>query len=967
VRPRQVIPVVLVVALTVAGFFVARLLGERDARRDSVHRAEVAAAQIRGRVEQGTSLAEGLRRLMVGVPGSGVTGDEFASNASRWLSPAGFPAAAWVEQVPASQRAAYERRTGHPIVTRDQQGRITPVGSRSSYLPTTLVSGIAPMSVPGIDLGGEPGMAAALTRAGRLYDAGATPQATLPDGTKGLFLIKVAPRITSGVVEPGFVVVFVPELWLRAAATDTSALQLTVGGASTADHEGAASVRVAFTEGGQRFEVGVQLGSVQGAATVLPWIILAAGLVFAVLAGALGVNAARRARAQRELDRIFTLSADLITVADFDGHFTRVNPAVEQVLGYTREEVLARPYLDLVHPDDRDRTAAEAAALSQGKTTTSFENRYVRKDGSPRVLEWTSTPVVEERLMYAVARDVTERRQAEAELERLAGEQTALRRVATLVAGGASPEEVFAAVTEEAGRLLPVDHASLVRYEPDSAITTVAAWSRTGNPFPPVGSQWTLHGKNIGTLVFLTGRPARIDSYADASGALGVASRDAGIGSSVGTPILIEGRLWGTMNAGSRLERPLPPDAEARLAGFTELLATAIANAESRAALARLAEEQAALRRVATLVARAAAPEEVFAAVTEEVGRLLSAGHVGLGRYESDDTMTTVATWGSTGKRCRAGSRHPLGGHNLGTLMFETGRPARIDSYADSSSGPLAAAIRETGLRSAVGAPVIVEGRLWGLLTAGSILDRPLPADTEARLASFTELLATAVANAASRAALAASRARIVAAADETRRRIERDLHDGTQQQLVSLILNLRAARAAVPPQTGELQDDLSHIAEGMAGVLEELREISRGIHPAILSQGGLGHALKTLARRSAVPVELDLRAERRAPGPVEVAVYYAVAEALTNAVKHARASVVHVELDTHDEILRLAIHDDGIGGADSAQGSGLAGLSDRIEALGGTLKVASPADRGTTLLIEIPVEGRSSTGVPEP
>jgi PAS domain S-box-containing protein len=787
----------LVVALTVAGFFVARLLGERDARRDSVHRAEVAAAQIRGRVEQGTSLAEGLRRLIVGVPGTGVTGDEFASNASRWLSPAGLPAAAWVEQVSASQRAAYERRTGHPIVTRDRQGRLTPVGSRSSYLPATLVSGIAPMSVPGIDLGGEPGIAAALTRAGRLYDAGATPQATLPDGTKGLFLIKVAPRITSGVVEPGFVVVFVPELWLRAAA-DTPALQLTVGGASTAGHEGAASVRVAFTEGGQRFEVGVPIGSVQGAATVLPWIILAAGLVFAVLAGALGVNAARRARAQRELERIFTLSADLITVADFDGHFTRVNPAVEQVLGYTREEVLARPYLDLVHPDDRERTAAEAAALSQGKTTTSFENRYVRKDGSPRVLEWTSTPVVKERLMYAMARDVTERRQAEAELERLAGEQAALRRVATLVARGASPEELFAAVTEEAGRLLSV-------------------------------------------------------------------------------------------------------------------------------------------------------------------------GHVGLGRYESDGTMTTVATWGRASKRFHAGSRHILGGHNLGTLVFDTGRPARIDSYADSSSGPLAAAIRETDLGSAAGAPVIVEGRLWGLLTAGSILDRSLPADTEARLASFTELLATAVANAAGRAALAASRARVVAAADETRRRIERDLHDGTQQQLVSLILNLRAARAVVPPQIGELQDHLSHIAEGLAGVLEALQEISRGIHPAILSQGGLGPALKTLARRSAVPVELDLRAGRRPPEPVEVAVYYAVAEALTNAVKHARASVVQVELDTHGEILRLTIRDDGIGGADPGQGSGLVGLSDRIEALGGTLKVASPARRGTTLLIEIPVESRSSTAAPEP
>jgi PAS domain S-box-containing protein len=798
VRPRQITSVALVLALTVAGFVVASLLGHRDARRDSQHRAEVAAAQIRARVEQGSSLAESLRRFMVGVAGSGVTGDEFATDAARWLSPAGFPAAAWAEQVPASQRAAYEQRTAHPIVTRDQHGQIMPVGSRSSYLPATLVSGIPPMAVPGIDLGSEPSMAAALARAGQLYDLGATPLATVRDGTKGLFLVKFAPRLTSGVVEPGFVVVFVSELWLRAAATDTSALQLTVGGASTEDHQVAAPVRATFTEAGQPFEVGVPLSPVQGAATVLPWIILAAGLVLAALAGALGVNAARRARAQQELDRIFTLSADLIAVADFDGHFTRVNPAVEQVLGYTQEEFLARPYLDHVHPDDRESTAAEAVAISQGKATLSFENRYVRKDGSPRVLEWTTTPVVGERLMYAVARDVTERRQAEDELERLAGEQAALRRVATLVARGVPPEEVFAAVTEEAGRLLPVDHAQLGRYEPNSTMTTVAAWSRTGDPFPAVGSRWDMDGNNLSTHVFETGRPGRVDSYADASGALGVASREAGIGSSVGTPIVVEGHLWGTMSAGSRLEQPLPADTEARLAGFTELLATAIANAEGRAALA-------------------------------------------------------------------------------------------------------------------------------------------------------------------------ASRARIVAAADETRRRIERDLHDGTQQRLVSLALELRLAQAAVPSQFGELDGELSRIAEGLAGVLEELREISRGIHPAILSDGGLGAALRTLARRSAVPVELDLGTERRSPGHVEVAAYYAVAEALTNAVKHAHASVVHVQLDTDDASLRLAIRDDGIGGADPAQGTGLVGLSDRVEALGGSLDVMSPAGRGTTLLIEIPMAGQSSAGAPEP
>jgi signal transduction histidine kinase len=200
----------------------------------------------------------------------------------------------------------------------------------------------------------------------------------------------------------------------------------------------------------------------------------------------------------------------------------------------------------------------------------------------------------------------------------------------------------------------------------------------------------------------------------------------------------------------------------------------------------------------------------------------------------------------------------------------------------------------------------------------------------------------------------------VVAAADETRRRIERDLHDGTQQRLVSLGLELRAARAAVPPQLGELERKLSRVAEGLASVFDELRQLSHGIHPAILSKGGLEPALRALRRRSAVPVELDLHAGRRLPEPVEVAAYYVVSEALTNAAKHAHASVVHVELDTHDAVLQLTIRDDGVGGADLSQGSGLVGLSDRIEALGGTLQVSSPAGNGTTLLIEVPLDGKA-------
>jgi signal transduction histidine kinase len=195
-----------------------------------------------------------------------------------------------------------------------------------------------------------------------------------------------------------------------------------------------------------------------------------------------------------------------------------------------------------------------------------------------------------------------------------------------------------------------------------------------------------------------------------------------------------------------------------------------------------------------------------------------------------------------------------------------------------------------------------------------------------------------------------------VTAADEARRRIERDLHDGTQQQLVSLLLDVRGVQAAVPPQLAELEGGLSRVAERIEGVFDQVREISHGIHPAILSERGLQAALRSLARRSAVPVELSLRVERRLPDQVEVAAYYAVSEALTNAAKHARASSVQVELGADDTMVRLTVRDDGIGGADPARGSGLTGLSDRIEAVGGTLKATSPVGGGTTLLIEMPV-----------
>jgi signal transduction histidine kinase len=536
------------------------------------------------------------------------------------------------------------------------------------------------------------------------------------------------------------------------------------------------------------------------------------------------------------------------------------------------------------------------------------------------------------------------------DLSALAAEQAALRRVATMVARGVAPEAVFAAITEEVGRLLPVDFADMSRCEPDGSVTFVAAWGSTAAVFP-VGSRWMPEGKNLCSMVASTGRPARIESYADASGPIDVAVREGGIRSAVGAPIVVEGRLWGVMAAGSRRAEPMAADTEARLTQFTELLGTAVANAESRAGLARLAQEQAALRRVATLVARGTRPEDVFAAVTIEVGRLLSVDLANMCRYESDGTLSFVA---SDGGRFPIGSRwHIEGQTNLATLVLETGRAARIDDYANAT-GPLADDLRDAGVRSAVGTPIIVEGRLWGLMAACSSQETPLPPDTEARLASFTELVATAISNTEARSELAASRARIVAATDEERRRVVRDLHDGAQQRLVHTIITLKLANdglqkhdAAAPALVREALD---HAERATA----ELRELAHGILPEALSRGGLRAGVDALASRMPLPVAIDVPADRL-PAPVEATAYFVVAEALTNVAKHAAAGRAEVTARIADGMLGVRVRDDGVGGA-RRSGSGLIGLADRVAALDGELRVESPADGGTLVAAAIPL-----------
>jgi signal transduction histidine kinase len=364
------------------------------------------------------------------------------------------------------------------------------------------------------------------------------------------------------------------------------------------------------------------------------------------------------------------------------------------------------------------------------------------------------------------------------------------------------------------------------------------------------------------------------------------------------------------------------------------------------------AEEQAALRRVATLVARGVPPADVFAAVTQEVGHVLGADSTLIVRLDPDGTATVAAGTGAYVDAMPVGSRWNLEPPLAMAVALCTGRPARLDDY-NQAPGAYGDAVRRLGTRSGVATPIVVEGRLWGGIGIGTGRER-FPADAEQRMAGFTELIGTAIANADSRAQLTASRARLVAAADDARRRIERDLHDGTQQRLFALGLELRLAQSTEPSRSA-LQTQIARVADELNGVTEELREISHGIHPAILSEDGLCPALDTLARRAAIPVELDIRTETRWADPIEVAAYYVVSEALTNATKHARASCAHVTVSERAALLHLSIRDDGIGGADPARGSGLIGLRDRVQALGGSIEINSRPGEGTAIVVELP------------
>jgi signal transduction histidine kinase len=552
------------------------------------------------------------------------------------------------------------------------------------------------------------------------------------------------------------------------------------------------------------------------------------------------------------------------------------------------------------------------------------------------------------------------------EANALAEQQAGLRRVATLVARAASPSEVFSAVADEIAQCLNATNASINRFEGGEVVVLALSHLDAHMEHKPVvGERHTLEGDNIATRVLDTGRPARLDisELKSAPGSIAARLREMGLRCTIGAPIVVNGRVWGMAALASSAPEPLPSDTEVRIADFAELIATAIANADARAelhdsrdSLSVLATQQSALRRVATLVARGVGPAQVFSAVAEEMARCLNVDSAEVFRYEPDRTAVIVGSFANPGEpHIPVGERVTLEGDNVAAMVLHTGSTARIDNYANAT-GPLATRLREMGVRCRVGAPIVVDERVWGMAVVGWSRSHPLPSDTEERIAEFADLTATAIAAATTRADLIASRARIVAAADNARRRLERDLHDGAQQRLVSLGLQLRLAEAEIPPELTDPRRQLSDVVSGLADVSTDLREIARGIHPAILSKGGLGPALKTLARRCTVPVDLDLAIDRRFPDHVEVATYYVVAEALTNAAKHSQASVVRVSAQIDNDNLGLTIRDDGVGGADTGKGSGLIGLKDRVEALGGKIYLVSPPGGGTSLDITIPV-----------
>jgi signal transduction histidine kinase len=368
----------------------------------------------------------------------------------------------------------------------------------------------------------------------------------------------------------------------------------------------------------------------------------------------------------------------------------------------------------------------------------------------------------------------------------------------------------------------------------------------------------------------------------------------------------------------------------------------------------RVIAEQSALRRVATLVAQGAATQAVFDQVAVETGRLLDGAPVSLARLEPPGGVRIVAAAGSG---TPAGTWFSAEEGGMGRIR-RTGRAVRIDDIRQAPPY-----VMKLGFRAVVLAPIVVAGRLWGGIAAYS-REAPLPAGTEERLSQFAELVATAIANAESHAELTASRARVVAGADEARRRLARDVHDGAQRRLVHALIAVKQARAAMTKADDPAAALVAETLRQTQGAYDELRRLAHGLLPAALEQGGLQTAVEALVADIELAVETDI-IDKRLPETVETTAYFLIAEALTNTVKHADAGRVRVRAVPDGNWLTVEVTDDGCGAADPDRGSGLLGLSDRVQAAGGTISVTSPQGAGTTVSATLPLASQTSRPPP--
>jgi PAS domain S-box-containing protein len=707
----------LIVLLAVGGFLISHATIRADRQAAAERRVELESVRAGGVLARARAYVAGLATVLSGEPRPSEAA--FTRLAVATAASVGLVDAMWVERRPGNRLVAvYASRT-------------------------------RPLLQPGADVTRWPALSGAIRDRTNVFAVTATGPGTL-GGDAGFYLLQAA---AFGPTRLGFLVLFVPRGWLTASLEDDPRhLAISLDGRRFEGRlEGEPAAGATFFTLARRWHIDVENEPASGLQTLLPWLALGWPLAAALLVYLMTHAILRRRRAERDLARMFNLSLDMLSITGFDGRFRRVNPAFEKTLGFTSEELLSRPFIEFVHPDDRPATVEAFAGLLDGADVLHFENRYLCADGSARWLQWSSRPLPAEGVTYNVAKDITESK-------RLVEEQAALRRVATLVARRAAPSAVFAAVCDEVGALLEADDTALIRYEADGGALVVA-------------------------------------------GAL----------------------------AGTRLE---------------------------------------------------AEPERAAAEAL------------------------------------------------AGELRFG----------------------------SAVDAPIVVEGRLWGVIIAAwAEAGRP-SADAEVRIAQFTELVASAIANAESRTQLAQSRARVIDAADAERRRVVRDLHDGAQQEIVNAVLTLKLAREAFRSGGAATETLVGTALEHAEQAIGDLRELAHGIRPIALTRGGLRDAVEQLTSRLPLPVDVDIEVERL-PATIEANAYFAISETLMNVVKHASAASASVAARVEADSLHIEVRDDGVGGARPGRGTGLVGLKDRVETLGGSMDLQSPAGEGTRVRLRIPVD----------